>query len=335
MSMLIEHPYLMFLGDAPDELAAKVAIGVHYWRPDWCLGQTRLDGCAADLGLPDLTIKNAAKSGCKTMVIGVANRGGVIPETWIGSILEALDSGLHIAAGLHQRLVDIRVIADAAEKNSCKLIDARHPTREFNVANGIKRSGKRLLTVGTDVSVGKMFTSLAIEREMLARKLNARFVATGQTGIFIAGDGVSVDAVISDFVSGAAEWLSPEAAPDHWHIIEGQGSLFHTSYAGVTLGLIHGSQPDALVLCHDVARSQMRGLVGRAPPDLKECISANEWAARIVNPKAKVIGISLNTKSLSNEEAERVIETAKDDCGLPVCDPVRTDISSIVDALEV
>ena len=331
--MVVKSPYLMFLGDAADELAAKVAMGVHYWRPDWCVGQLRLGNCIADLGLPDMYIKDAVSAGCRTMVIGVANRGGVIPETWIQTIIEALESKLDVASGLHNRLVDIPAVAEAARVNDCKLIDVRHPDRVFTVANGVKRTGKRLLTVGTDVSVGKMFTSLAIEREMLARKFKAKFVATGQTGIFIAGDGVAVDAVISDFISGATEWLSPSKQSDHWDIIEGQGSLFHTSYSGVTLGLIHGSQPDALVLCHDTERSEMRGLPGRTPPDLTECIEANEWAARIVNPKARVIGVSLNTKSMEQDEAERYIADTENSLGLPVCDPVRSSIGPIVDKL--
>ena len=246
--MALATPYLMFVGDAPDQLAAKVAIGVVHWRPDWCVGQLRLDGCKADLGIPDMTIEDAVKAGCKTMVIGVANRGGVIPDHWTGVIVQAIEAGMDVAAGLHKKLSDVPAIAEAAKAHGRTLTDARHPSRDFDVASGQARAGHRLLTVGTDVSVGKMFTSLAIEKELKARGAKADFRATGQTGIFIAGDGVSVDAVVADFIAGAAEWLTPANDPDHWDVVEGQGSLFHASYSGVTLGLIHGSRPTALGL---------------------------------------------------------------------------------------
>ena len=256
--MSFRTPYLMFLGDAADELAAKTAIGVRDWRPEWCIGQMRLDGCNADLGLPDMNVSEAVEKGCGTMIVGVANRGGIISETWADAIVEGIESGMDIASGLHQKLASNPKIREAAEKHGRTLTDVRHPTRDFPVASGVKRKGKRLLTIGTDVSVGKMYTSLAIWREMEKRGMKTTFAATGQTGIFIAGDGVSVDAVVADFISGASEWLSPDADEDHWHVVEGQGSLYHTSYAGVTLGLIHGSQPDALVICHDAARKTAR-----------------------------------------------------------------------------
>ena len=203
--MALATPYLMFIGDAPDQLAAKVAIGVVHWRPEWCVGQLRMDGCKADLGIPDMTIEEAVAAGCKTLVVGVANRGGIIPDSWKAVIVQAIEAGMDVASGLHQKLTSIPAVAEAAKTHGRTLTDARHATREFDVASGQARTGRRLLTVGTDVSVGKMFTSLAIEREMKARGMNADFRATGQTGIFIAGDGVSVDAVVADFIAGAAE----------------------------------------------------------------------------------------------------------------------------------
>lgn len=332
--MALATPYLMFVGDAPDQLAAKVAIGVVHWRPDWCKGQLRLADCKADLDIPDMTIDDAVKAGCKTMVIGVANRGGVIPDHWVDVIVQAIEAGMDVAAGLHRRLSDVPAIAQAAKANGRTLTDARHPSRDFDVAGGQARSGHRVLTVGTDVSVGKMFTSLAIEREMKARGMKADFRATGQTGIFIAGDGVSVDAVVADFIAGAAEWLTPENDPDHWDVVEGQGSLFHASYSGVTLGLIHGARPDALVLCHDAARREMRGTPGVPVPALEDCLDVNQRMARMFEADARFVGISVNTSSMDEDAATTYLAETSKRLGLPAVDAVRTGVGPIVDAIE-
>ena len=203
--MELRTPYLLFLGDAHDQLAAKTSAGVAHWRPEWCVGQFRLPGCGADLYLPDLTIEEAASRGAKTVIVGIANRGGVIAEKWLPPLLSALDHGMDLASGLHRRLSDVPALKERAARFGRQLNDVRHPTRDFDVASGKKRSGKRLLTVGTDCSLGKMYTALAIEREMRKRGMKADFRATGQTGILIAGSGVSVDAVIADFISGATE----------------------------------------------------------------------------------------------------------------------------------
>jgi len=331
--MDIAHPYLMFLGDAPDDLAAKTARGVADWRPDWCLGQLRLAGCRTTLDLPDMDPEQAFRHGARAMIVGVANRGGVIPDTWHGALFDALAAGLDIASGLHEPLAIVPGLAEAAARAGRKLLDVRRPTEKFEVGNGVRRPGKRLLTVGTDCSVGKMYTSLALEREMRQRGIDADFRATGQTGIFIAGGGVSVDAVVADFISGATEWLSPANAPDHWDLIEGQGSLFHPSFAGVTLGLIHGGQPDALVVCHEPTRSHMRGLPGRPLPDLRICMAANVEAARLVNPDVRCVGFAVNTKALDQEAARRCLEEIEQALGLPAVDPVRTGVGRIVDAL--
>ena len=213
--MSLRTPYLMFLGDAIDQLAAKTASGVVHWVPDICIGQFRLDGCNADLGLPDMTLEAAAAAGAKTVIVGVANRGGVISEAWAATLVSAIELGFDIASGLHNRLDSVSAIAEAAKTYGRDLVDVRHPTQSFDVASGKKRSGMRLLPVGTDCSVGKMYTALALEKEMKARGMKATFRATGQTGIFIAGDGVSVDAVVADFISGATEILSPANDPDH------------------------------------------------------------------------------------------------------------------------
>ena len=331
--MEIKHPYLMFLGDAADDLAAKVANGVAKWRPEWCKGQLRLDGCNADLGLPDMSLEEAWDAGCRTVIVGVANRGGIIPDTWLETLVRALDLGFDIASGLHNKLADIPQLTALAEAKGLQLFDVRHPTEDFDVAKGSKRPGKRLLTVGTDCSVGKMFTSLAVEREMLKRGMKASFRATGQTGIFIAGSGVSVDAVVADFISGATETLCPPNDDDHWDVVEGQGSLFHASFAGVSMGLLHGSQADALVMCHEPTRTHMRGLPDFALPSIQDCIALNESAARLTNPAAKVIGISVNTSGLPADEQDACLEAIEKEIGLPTVDAIRQGAGRLVDAL--
>ena len=331
--MSIEHPYLLFLGDAADQLAAKTAQGIADWRPEWCLGQLRLKGCNADLHLTDMTLTKAVEAGARTLVVGVANRGGVVSHDWIDVLEKALIMGLDLAAGLHNRLADVPSLAAIAEQHGRRLFDVRHPTREFQVANGEKRTGKRLLTVGTDCSVGKMYASLAIEKEMRAQGLNVDFRATGQTGILIAGDGISVDAVVADFISGAIEWLAPANDPEHWDVIEGQGSLFHASYSGVSLGLLHGAQADALVMCHEPTRTHMRGLPEATLPSLRECIDLNESCGRLTNPRCRVIGLSVNTAALDDDGARRTLAQVEDDTGLPAVDAYRQGAGRLVDAL--
>ncbi len=330
----IKRPYLLFLGEDEDPLAAKTATGIAHWRRDWCLGQRRLPGCGADTGLPDMDYAAAAARGAGTLIVGVAPAGGRLPEHWMAEMIAALDAGLDLAAGLHIRLSDLPELAEAAAQRGRRLIDVRHPSEPIPIGKGDKRSGKRLLTVGTDTCVGKMFTALAIEAEMRRRGHKADFRATGQTGIFIAGGGISVDAVVSDFVSGAAELLSPDAAPDHWDIIEGQGSLFHPSYAGVSLGLLHGSQPDALVLCHEAKRPHIDSMPRWNLPSLEDCIDLNLRTGRITNPEVRVIGISANTSKLAPAEAETLLAETADRLGMPCVDPLRGSISPIVDALE-
>lgn len=331
--MRIQHPYLLFLGDAPDQLAAKTAQGIAQWRPDWCLGQLRLPGCQADLDLPQLTVEGAAAEGARTLIVGVANRGGVINETWLPTLVAALDRGMDLASGLHRKLADVPVLAERARALGRRLFDVRHPARDFEVGTGARRPGKRLLAVGTDCSIGKMYTTLALEKEMRRSGMRADFRATGQTGIFIAGDGVSIDAVVADFISGAVEWLAPANEPDHWDLVEGQGSLFHPSYAGVSLGLLHGAQPDLLVMCHEPGRAHMRGLPHCELPDLDACVEANLKAARLTNPQVRLLGFSLNTSLIDAGAAERALHETEDRFGLPAVDPLRTGVAKLVAAI--
>lgn len=330
---MIEQPYLLFLGDAPDPLAAKVAQGIRDWRPDACLGQLRLAGCQADMKLPEMTVAEAVLAGARTLVIGVANRGGVMSTKWQSVIVEALDAGLDIASGLHTLLRNQPALIDAAKRNARQLHDVRIPGVRYPIANGERRRGKRCLAVGTDCSVGKMYTGIAMERALHEAGRKATFRATGQTGILITGEGVPLDAVVADFMAGSIEWLTPDNDPDHWDLVEGQGSLFHPSYSGVTLALIHGAQPDALVLCHEPTRTHMRGLPGYSLPDLKVLRDTALEMARIVNPDCEVVGVSVNTASLDDEAAIAYLQSLEARMGLPTVDPFRQGAVRLAAAL--
>lgn len=331
---MIETPYLLFLGDAPDALAAKVAQGIRDWRPDNAVGQFRLEGCKADMKLPDMTLAEAKAAGAKTLVIGVANRGGLISQAWKKVLVEALEEGFDLASGLHNLLRDEPDLKAVAEATGRKLHDVRVPSVKYPIANGEKRTGKRCLAVGTDCSVGKMYTALAMDREMKKRGLKSSFRATGQTGILITGDGVPLDAVIADFMAGSIEWLTPDNDPDHWDMIEGQGSLFHVSYSGVTMALVHGGQPDALILCHEPTREHMRGLPGYKLPSLEELRDTALAMARVANPACQVVGISVNTQHLSEADARAYLDEVEGRMGLPTVDPYRHGAERLVDALE-
>lgn len=330
--MQIEPPYLLFLGDAPDALAVKTAQGIVDWRPEWAAGQLRFETCGADLGIPDMTLDQAVDAGVQTLVIGAVNPGGRLPSPWVETLLEALEAGFDIASGMHTRLTSIQSLVNAAQMNGCKLFDVRHSTESFATGSGEKRAGKRLLTVGTDCSVGKKYAALALEREMRVRGLNAEFRATGQTGIFISGRGVSIDAVVADFISGAAEWISSENTPDHWDIVEGQGSLLHPSFAGVSLGLLHGSQPDAFVVCHEPTRTRMRNVNTPIPP-IQTIIDLTIALGRLTNPAIRCVGLAVNTSALTPDDARTYLADLSAQFGLPAADPIATGVGPIVDRL--
>ncbi|WP_037311335.1 N-acetyltransferase DgcN [Ruegeria halocynthiae] len=330
---MIETPYLLFLGDAPDQLAAKVAIGIRDWRPENAVGQYRMDGCKTDLGLTDMTLTEAREAGAKTLVIGVANRGGVISQEWKKVLVMALEEGFDLASGLHNLLRDEPDLVAVAEATGRKLHDVRVPEVEFPIANGIKRKGKRCLAVGTDCSVGKMYTAMAMDAEMRRRGMTSTFRATGQTGILITGDGVPLDAVVADFMAGSVEWLTPDNDDDHWDLIEGQGSLFHVSYSGVTMALIHGGQPDALILSHEPTRTHMRGLPTYQLPSLETLRDTALALGRVANPDCQVVGISVNTQHMSEDEASAYLAKVEAEMGLPATDPFRFGSGKLVDAL--
>ena len=330
---MIQTPYLLFLGDAPDQLAAKVAQGIKDWRPENAVGQFRMPTCGADLGITDMTLEEGLAAGAKTLVIGVANRGGVISAAWREVLVEALNMGYDIASGLHNLLRDENELMAAARVNGRTLFDVRIPSVAYPIANGVKRSGKRCLAIGTDCSVGKMYTGLAMDAEMHKRGMKSTFRPTGQTGILITGGGVPLDAVIADFMAGAVEYLTPDNDADHWDHIEGQGSLFHVSYSGVTMALIHGGQPDALVLSHEPTREHMRGLPDYDLPSLEALRDMALPIARIGNPNCKVIGISVNTQHLADDKFEAYLAEVEARMGLPAVDPFRQGAGRLVDAL--
>jgi len=331
---MIPAPYLIYLGDVADELSVKTSRGVAVWTPERCVGEYRRSDEALSLGLRQMTFSEAAAAGAKTLILGVANAGGVLGQETIDDVIAALDAGLNVAAGLHDRLAANPEIQAAAIRNGRLLFDVRDPPADLKVGAGRPRAGLRLLTVGTDCSVGKMYTTLALAREMRARGIAADFRPTGQTGIMIAGCGVPVDAVIADFISGSVEDLSPARHDGGWDLIEGQGSLFHPSYAGVSLGLLHGAQPDALVMCHEPGRDSMRGLPGRALPDIAACLEANLYHARLTNPGVIAVGVALNTSKLSPEAAALVCAEISDKLELPCQDPMTMGVDLIVNRLE-
>ena len=326
--MNLVAPYLIFIGDAKDALAAKTGQGIVDWRPDHVVGQLRHATCQADLGVTDHTVASAVAAGAKTLVIGCVNPGGTFPSSWMTTLEAALAAGLDIASGLHTRLTDFEALVSAAAAGGRQLIDVRVPPAELPVGNGRKRSGKRLLTVGTDCSIGKKYTALAIEREMTSRGIPTDFRATGQTGILISGAGIAVDAVVSDFVAGAAEVLSPAAADGHWDVIEGQGSLLHPSFAGVSLGLLQGSQPDAFVVCHEPTRQRMRN-VDAVMPSIQTIIDLTIALGSKTNPKIRCVGISINTADQAHRDV--YLEVLRREFDMPIVDPMVEGVAAIVD----
>ena len=330
MTTTLKAPYLLFLGAAPTLAEAKTAAGIAHWRPELCLGQLRLPGCAISVGLSDHDLDSARAGGAQSLIIGIAPMGGQFEPAWIEVMRAAARLGYDIVSGMHTRLESVPGLAELAAAAGGKLVNVRIPPANIKVANGLKRPGRRLLTVGTDCAVGKKYTALAIDQALRRKGVKSTFRATGQTGIMIAGNGIPIDAVVSDFVAGAAEMLSPANAPDHWDIVEGQGSLFHPSYAGVTLGLIHGTQPDALVLCHDLSRTAIADMEGFGIPPLDEAIARYVEAARLTNATVRCVGVAINASQHSGQEyrsAQREIEALT---GLPCADPIREGVDRLI-----
>lgn len=329
----IDAPYLIYLGDTELPEMAKTGAGLAFWRPERCAGQLREPGCKADLGLPDMTIAAAVASGAKTLVIGTSAPGGQLPPSWIARLVEALHAGLDIASGLHIPLRSVAALDEAARQTGRRIHDVRLSGHQHPIATGLPRSGQRLLTVGTDCAIGKKYTALAIHAALIARGCPATFRATGQTGVLIDGHGLAIDAVVSDFVAGAVEALSPAADPNHWDLIEGQGSLVHPAYAGVSLGLLHGAQPTAFVVCHELGRTDLAGFPGHKTGSIGQIISLTTELGKIVSPAIRCVGISLNTGRQTEAAARDAMQALSRQFDLPVCDPIRFGVDEIVDRM--
>jgi uncharacterized NAD-dependent epimerase/dehydratase family protein len=330
----VAKPYVIFVGDESSPVYTKTGAGIAHWNPDACVGQIRLSPDAADLGLPDMTLDDALAAGARTLVIGIAVVGGAIPATMRAVILEALNRGIDVASGTHDRLADDPEFAAAAASSGATITDIRVPPPGLPVGKGVKRQGKRLLTVGTDCALGKKYTALALAREMSARGMDATFRATGQTGILISGSGVPIDAVVADFVSGAAETLSPDAPESHWDVIEGQGGILHPGYAAVSMGLLMGSQPDAIVVCTDATRETIVGWPDFPLPSIRDVIDLTLRIGSVVNPAIRVVGISANTSGLEEAQRAEYLRSLSETYDVPAVDSVATGVGAIVDVLQ-
>jgi uncharacterized NAD-dependent epimerase/dehydratase family protein len=329
----LPQPYLVFLGDLTVAPFAKTAFGLRDWARERCVGEYALAAATVSIGLPRLAPAEARAQGARSMVIGAATIGGEITAAWIPALEQALEAGLDLVSGMHTRLESVPRLAETAARLGRRLINVRQPPAGLPTGTGRKRSGRRLLTVGTDCALGKKYTALSLTREFKKRGVDADFRATGQTGILIAGRGIPIDSVVADFVAGAAEILSPDAATEHWDVVEGQGSLFHPAYAGVSLGLLHGTQPDVIVMCHEVGRDRVLGLPEYGTPSIREAIELTLTLARRTNPEVRCAGVSLNTASLDDAQARAILQEHQQELGWPVADPLRVgaELDRLVD----
>lgn len=274
-----------------------------------------------------------------TLMIGIAPLGGVLPEAWRWQLLAAIEAGLNIVSGLHFFISDDAEMCAAAEKRGVTIWDVRQPPDKKLVAmlTPHRQGSHTILMVGTDCATGKMSTALELDQEARKRHLKSVFAATGQTGIMISGNGLPVDRIISDFVAGLVEEMVLDFASSYdWVFVEGQGALNHPGYAPVTLGLIHGSAPDAMILSHIAGASTIDGYENCPLPSLKRAIAINEEAVSWIRPdrSSKVVGISLVTHRLNEQEAINAIKRAEDETGLPATDTWRFGCGKLMDALE-
>ncbi len=269
-----------------------------------------------------------------TLLIGIAPPGGKIPKAWRGVVLEAIGRGMDVVSGLHDFLNDDAEFAGAAREHGVKLVDVRRNSeKEIARRSGLRNECVRVHTVGHDCSVGKMVTSIEVTNELKRRGHDAKFVATGQTGIMVEGDGVPVDCVVADFVSGAIERQVLKHQHHDFLLIEGQGSLVHPSYSSVSLGLLHGCSPHGLILCYEIGRDRVTGIPEMLVPPLAEIKRLNEIMANVMQP-CKVIGISMNGRLVSPEQAKQEQSRVREEFGLPVCDIFRDGPSGLADAVE-
>src|SRR5713226_5888444 len=296
-------------------------------------------GATFGKGIPVVRdINEALKYQPDTLLIGIAPMGGALPVAWRWQLLTAIEAGLDIVSGLRFFISDDEELRAAAEKRGVTIWDVRRPPAENRVAQFIPhRPGSHtILIVGSDCAVGKMTVALELDREAQRRGLNSAFVATGQTGIMISGTGLPVDRIISDFVAGMVEQMVLDFTDTHdWVFVEGQGALNHPGYSPVTLGLIHGSMPDAMIFCHIAGETAIEGYTYCSLPSLKRMIEFNEDTVSWVRPErpCKVAGLSIVTLGLSDEKARDAIKQAEDETGLPATDPLRFGVGMLMDTL--
>jgi uncharacterized NAD-dependent epimerase/dehydratase family protein len=293
----------------------------------------------AEDGVPVLgRVGDAVGLGPTTALVGVATQGGRFPPEWVAILRACVEHGLDVENGLHVFLADDPELRALAAERGVELRDLRRPPAELSTATGENLSvdSTIVLTVGSDCAIGKMTVSLELDLEARRRGLRSVFVPTGQTGMVIAGWGIAVDAVVADFVAGAAERLVVEGRERGGELlwVEGQGSLLHPVYSGVALGLYHGSVPHLLVLCHEAGRTEIEGAGGgpHSIPPLRELVELHERLALPARP-ARVVAVALNTRSLDEEEARIAVATAEEETGLPADDPVRFGAAKLVDAV--
>ena len=333
-----ERTLILAEGFSADPHYGKTMRGVLRYRRDDVVGivdSTRA-GESAD-GVPIVAdVKRALALGPEVAIVGVATQGGRFPPAWREVLRACIAGGLSIENGLHEMLADdpeLRSLADAA---GVELRDLRRPPEGLDCATGanLEVDARIVLTVGSDCAIGKMTVSLELDRAARERGIASVFVPTGQTGIAIAGWGIAVDAVVADFVSGAAEQLVVDGRRRGGELlwVEGQGALLHPAYSGVTLGLYHGSVPHALVLCHRVGSTEIEGAPGHRIPPLAELVSLHERMALPRRP-AHVVALALNTAGLDDRDARAAAEAATAETGLPAADPVREGADALLDAV--
>jgi uncharacterized NAD-dependent epimerase/dehydratase family protein len=316
-------------GRALDPHYGKTARGVVLYGPDPVIAVVDSKSAGAELeGVPIVASVEEAltfEPRPTTAIVGVAVAGGRLPYEWRAVLRQVLEAGLDLESGMHEFLSEDPELEQLAAEHGAEIRDLRKPPDDLSVPTGanLEHDAAVVLTVGSDCAIGKKSVAIELDREARTRGLRSAFVPTGQTGIAIAGWGIAVDAVVADFLAGAAERLVVEGARrGDLLFVEGQGSIVHPQFSGVTLGLYHGSAPHALVLCHLAGATEIDGLPGHAIPPLSALIELYEALALPARP-ARVAAIALNTHGHSEEEARRFIETAQEETGLPTDDPVR------------
>lgn len=296
-------------------------------------------GTSMGAGIPIVRdIREALAYQADTLMIGIAPVGGALPEAWRWQLLTAIDAGLEIVSGLHFFVSDDEELRAAAQKRGVTIWDVRRPPEKNRVAEYLPhRPGSHtVLMVGSDCAIGKMTVALELDLEAQRRGLNSAFVATGQTGIMISGTGLPVDRIISDFVAGMVEQMVLDFTNEHdWVFVEGQGSLNHPGYSPVTLGLIHGSMPDAMIFSHKAGAKTIDGYDNCRLPSLNRMIRLNEDTVSWIRPErpCKIVGLALLTYHLSEPEARDAIKQAEDETGLPATDVIRFGVTNLMDAL--